>query len=108
MSAYYSPPPPPRAALPSMLMSAMRARAQRLSREQRWAVMGIVVAHLMVVAIYIILVDNIAKIENQRLASEQSAQERHRCAMMPSRIEQSQCLVALKIQQAPPALLAEQ
>ncbi len=108
MSAYYSPPPPPRAALPSMVMDAMRTRLQRLSSEQRWAVMGIVVAHVLVMAIYVILVDNIAKIENKRLATEQSAQERHRCAMMPSHIEQRQCLVALKIQEAPPSILAEQ
>jgi hypothetical protein len=91
-----------------MVFGAMRMRLQRLSREQRWAVMGIVVAHVMVVALYVVLVDNIAKIESKRLASEQSAQEHHRCAMMLSRIEQSQCLVALKIQEAPPAFLAEQ
>ena len=115
MSAYYSPPPPPRQALSTFVLMLLnrgleqaRSRYQRLSREQRWAVIGIVAAHVMVLAIYVILVDNMVQIENKRLASEQVAQEHHRCAMLPSRLERTQCLAAQRVQGTPVSVVAAQ
>ena len=112
MSLYYMPPPPPRPAWPSLSLwvEGMRARFKGISRENRWVLAGLVVAQLMVVAIYMLLVDNLAAVEKKRADLEQQAQERHRCAMMDERLARRECFIALQVRdtQATVLTLAQQ
>jgi len=104
MSLYYMPPPPPRPAWPSLWVDRTRARFKALSRENRWVLVGLLLAQAMVFAIYLLLVDNLAHNETKRVARELHVQEHHRCAMLDGRLERRQCFVSLQMREAPPTL----
>ena len=76
-------------------LAAVRSSMRAISAENRWVMAGLVLAMAMVVAFYMILVDNIAHLQTQRQAEQLQAQERHRCGMLMDRLEREQCLASL-------------
>ncbi len=99
MSHYYMPPPPPRAAWPNLRVWVDRTqtRIRGMSRENRLILVGLIVAQVMVFAIYVLLVDNLAAVEKKRAALAEQAQERHRCAMMDERLARRECYISLQL-----------
>jgi len=79
---------------------ALRRRLGAMTREQRWSIAGLVVAQVMVVALYMILVNNMAQVETKRRALEEQAKARHECGLLAERLERAQCMQALQVQEA--------
>ena len=82
-------------AILSANLAAVRGRGRKVSVAYLWAGAGLLMALAMTAMLYLILVDNVAQVQNKRLAHEQQVRERHRCAMLQGRLERDQCLVAL-------------
>lgn len=102
MPAYYTPPQPPRRSLSELghlLLTQSFAAAQRwyrrTSRENLFAMAGLVAAHVLAVLLYLVMVDNMVQIESRRAADELQAQQRHSCAILPRRLDRDQCLISL-------------
>ena len=82
-------------AIQSAHLAVVRARMRGMSVENRWIAAGLLLALVMLALLYAILVDNIAQVQNRRIAQQQEARDRHHCAMQQGRLERDQCLVAL-------------
>jgi len=70
-------------------------QTQRATLQQRLALAGVLLAMVMIVLLYQIISDNVAAVQNKRLAGEQLARERHGCAMLSTRLERDQCLASV-------------
>lgn len=76
-------------------VAAVSLPAPHAALQQRLAIAGLLLAMVMVAVLYQVISDNVASIQNRRLAGEQLARERHSCAMRATRLERDQCLAAV-------------
>ena len=83
--------------LASPRLAAVRSEAHQAALQQRFAFAGLLLAAVMVALLYQVLSDNVAAIQNRRLAGEQLARERHNCAMMSTRLARDQCVASVML-----------
>ena len=71
-----------------------------LPREHGLMIIGLLMAQVLVVLLYLVMADNVAQALRRRVELEAQAQQRHRCGVLQARREREQCLQSMTVSES--------